>query len=138
MEKASPETPIGYRLDPFVRFMTIENMTHKVMSGGAKIHFDWDEARREGLPAPVATGVMTSAYISGMLTRFFGPTWFTSGWLEARYIASVYADDTVTSHAEVIDKSPEGVGTRIHLEVWTENQHGQKVTIGHASAVVWE
>jgi acyl dehydratase len=52
------------------------------------------------------------------------------------FIKPVYAGDRLTVHGVVKDKRPENDGTRVVVEVWCENQHGDKTAVGTASGLI--
>jgi len=39
-------------------------------------------------------------------------------------------------HGVVKDKQPDGSRTRVVVEVWCENQHGDKTAVGTASGLI--
>ncbi len=74
------------------------------------------------------------AYLSEVLKRFFGESWIRGGKLSVTFIGLVMPGDVVTPRAIVREKvTEEGMG-RLDLEVWVENQRGEKVIVGVASA----
>lgn len=105
-----------------------------VFSGIAKhwsnIHTDLDVAERAGFPETLAQGAMETCWTSHMLANFFGPSWFTSGWISHVYLKPVFRGDTVTLRGVV--KRVEG--DALFLETWIENQDGVMTAAGHASA----
>jgi acyl dehydratase len=52
------------------------------------------------------------------------------------FIKPVYAGDRLTVHGVVKDKQPADGATRVVVEVWVENEHGEKTAVGHASGLV--
>src|SRR6267142_1333286 len=74
------------------------------------IHTDEDWARQKGFRTTLAQGMMSTAYVSEMMTRLLG--------------AGV-----------VKETRPEGAGTRVVVEVWCQNQHGEKTAVGTASGL---
>lgn len=127
---------IGQEIEPVVRQMTIERMRRPLMAGGNPIHDDPVFAKDAGLPAPVATGVMSSALVSEMLTKMFGIDWIRSGSIDVKFIRPVYAGDTLTARGRITGKSETSTGVRIALDVRCETQRGEPVTVGSASVVV--
>jgi acyl dehydratase len=127
---------IGQEIPPVVKQMTLERMSHPLMSGSNPIHYDPVFAQHAGLPAPIATGVMSSAFLSEMLTAAFGVNWLRSGSMDVKFIRSIYADDTVTARGRISDKRATSTGRRIALEIWCETQRGGLVTVGTADVVV--
>ena len=52
------------------------------------------------------------------------------------FLKPVFVGDVITAGAMVKEKIPEGRGTRIVLETWCDNQNGDRVLAGTASALV--
>jgi acyl dehydratase len=71
-----------------------------------------------------------------MMTQFLGEGFITGGEMSMFFIKPVYAGDTLTVHGVVKEKIPADGATRIVVEVWCENQHGDKTAVGTASGVV--
>ena len=78
---------------------------------------------------------MQSMYISELGTRLFGRSWHDSGWTLHTFLHPVYAGDTLTAKAVVVDHPGAPERDRVELEVWLENQDGAKVVVGWMSAV---
>jgi acyl dehydratase len=111
-------------------------MSRPVMAGGNPIHYDAAFAETAGLSAPIATGVMSSAFLSEMLTKAFGIEWIRSGSIDVRFIRPIYAGDTVTARGRITGKHETSSGVRIGLEIWCDTQRGEAATIGTAHVVV--
>jgi acyl dehydratase len=106
------------------------------MAGGNPIHHDPTFAKNAGLPAPIATGVMSSAFLSEMLTQAFGIEWLRSGSIDVKFIRPIYAGDAVTARGRITGKSETSTGVRIAVDIWCDTQRGEPVTIGTAHVVV--
>jgi acyl dehydratase len=52
------------------------------------------------------------------------------------FVKPVYAGDRLTAHGVVKDRQNENGATRVVVEVWVENQHGEKTAVGHATGLV--
>ncbi|MFI5340349.1 MAG: MaoC/PaaZ C-terminal domain-containing protein [Candidatus Methylomirabilales bacterium] len=102
------------------------------------IHTDLDVARKAGLPNTLAQGMMETVYLAELLTSFFGPSWFTTGWEKMKFIAPVLSGETVTARGVVTGESKDAEGTRVELEIWCENSAGKMTAAGWASARVNE
>jgi acyl dehydratase len=92
------------------------------------IHTDDDAARKAGFRAPIAGGEQTYAVMANFILDSFGVGFLRGGRLEAALVMPVFYGDTITMHARII----EGDGSQLQLEVWTENQRGERVLIGTA------
>ncbi len=99
------------------------------------IHTDESWAHAKGFRTTLAQGMMSTAYASGMMTRFLGAGFLKGGTLSMSFIKPVYAGDRLTVHGRVTATRPEGAGTRVDVEVWCQNQHGEKTAVGTASGL---
>jgi acyl dehydratase len=127
---------VGQEVAPVVKQMTLARMSHPLMAGSNPIHYDSEFAKKAGLPAPIATGVMSSAFLSEMLTKAFGVEWIRGGAMDVKFIRPIYAGDTVTARGRITSKTETSTGRRIALDIWCETQRGEAVTVGTASVVV--
>jgi acyl dehydratase len=127
---------VGQEIEPRVKQVMLERMRRPLMAGNNPIHYDPAFAHTAGLRAPIATGVMSSAFLSEMLTRVFGVEWIRGGSMDVKFIRPIYADDTVTSRGRITGKHETSTGVRITLDIWCETQRGEPVTVGTASVVV--
>jgi 3-hydroxybutyryl-CoA dehydratase len=100
------------------------------------IHTDEAWARAKGFRAPLAQGMMSTAYVSEMMTNFLGEGFVKGGTLSMSFIQPVYAGDRLTIHGEVKEKRAEGTATRVVVEVWCENQEGERTAAGTASGLI--
>ena len=99
------------------------------------IHTDEAWARQKGFRTTLAQGMMSTAYVSEMMTRFLGAGFVRGGTMSMAFIKPVYTGDRLTVHGVVKEVRPESGGTRIVVEVWCENQHGEKTAAGTASGL---
>jgi acyl dehydratase len=100
------------------------------------IHTDEDWARQKGFRTTLAQGMMSTAYVSEMMTRQLGAGFVKGGTISMAFIKPVYAGDRLTAHGVVKDRQHENGATRVVVEVWVENQHGEKTAVGHATGLV--
>jgi len=100
------------------------------------IHTDEAWARRKGFRTTLAQGMMSTAYVSEMMTRFFGAGFVRGGTMSMAFVQPVYAGDRLTVRGVVKELRAESGGTRVVVDVWCENQHGQKTAVGTASGVL--
>lgn len=132
--------PPGTPLAPLVKQVMQDQIA--VFSGVGKhlrnIHTDLDVARKGGLQNTIAQGMMETIYLTELLTRFFGPSWFTTGWEKMKFIAPVFSGETITARGVLTGESRDAEGTRLELEVWCENSAGKLTCAGWASARVME
>jgi acyl dehydratase len=97
------------------------------------IHSDEAWARQKGFKGCLAQAMMSTAYISELMTGAFGAGFVKGGTMSVAFVKPVYAGDRLTVHGVVKDKRQEEGGTRVVVEVWCENQHGEQTAIGTAS-----
>jgi acyl dehydratase len=100
------------------------------------IHSDEAFARKRGFPAPLAQAMMSTAYVSEMMTRFVGSGFVKGGTLSMTFVKPVLAGDRLTVHGVVKERRPDAGRTRVVVEVWCENQHGDTTAVGTASGLV--
>ena len=96
------------------------------------IHQDDEIARMMGLPGVIAHGMLSYGLLTRALTDFLGDPARLQG-LRVRFSAMVVPGDTVTCRGSV-DSLDEAAGTAA-LNVWVENQRGEKV-LSKGQAVV--
>src|SRR5882672_10109217 len=99
------------------------------------IHTDEAWARAKGFRAPLAQAMMSTAYVSELMTRFLGAGFVRGGTLSMIFIKPVYAGDRLTVRGVVKDKRREDSATRVSVDVWCENQHGEKTAVGTATGL---
>ena len=101
---------------------------------GANVHTDSDlAARRLGTPYAIASGRMSLAYAAEALRRYFGADAFHhTGTLNLKFLRPVRPGDTLS----VSGREDEAVGTRVFVEVWCENQRGERTAAGIGSALI--
>jgi acyl dehydratase len=100
------------------------------------IHSDEAFARTKGFRAPLAQAMMSTAYVSEMMTRFVGAGFVKGGSMSMTFIRPVLAGDRLTVRGIVKERRPESGRTRVVVEVWCENQDGDKTAVGTASGLV--
>jgi acyl dehydratase len=103
---------------------------------GQSIHTDPQLAKKAGFADSVAQGLMGADYISELMTERFQRGWLLNGRLSLAFVKPVIRGDSLTAKAASSDDLDEGAFTRRVFDVWCENQRGEAVTLGTASAVV--
>jgi acyl dehydratase len=98
-------------------------------------HTNREMARALGFPDIVVQGMMTLCFLSGLLTREYGPGWLRGGKMAVSLVNVVWCEDVVTARAKVREETEEGSQRRAHLDVWCEKADGTKVVVGNASAL---
>ena len=126
---------IGAELPPLTK--TIQQRQIDCYSGVRpnSIHTDPEWARRKGFRAPLAQAMMSTAYVSQLMTQFAGEGFVKGGRMSVSFIKPVIVGDTLTVRGRVKNREPEGDRTRVTVEVWCENQDGVKTMVGTASGL---
>ena len=130
------DTPVGHELVGVSKQAVIQLMGSRLWGRFNPNHWDPEYARATGLAAPIQTGEMSSAYISEMLVNHFGRHFFLGSRLECKYVNATLANEVITTFGVVRDKVAKGDGVRFVVEVWAENEDGQKKTVGTAEVDV--
>jgi len=100
------------------------------------IHSDEAWARQKGFRACLAQGMMSTAYVSQMMVELLGPGFASGGTMSMAFIKPVYAGDRLTVHGVIKDRQSDNGATRVVVEVWVENQQGEKTAVGQATGLV--
>ncbi len=89
-----------------------------------------------GFPDIVVQGMMSTCFLSEMMTQRFGAGWIAGGKMDVNLVNIVWQSDVLTCRGFVRELTSEGDRQRAHLDVWAEKEDGTKATIGSASALV--
>jgi acyl dehydratase len=100
------------------------------------IHTDEAWAHAKGFRAPLAQGMMSTAYVSEMMTQALGAGFVKGGTISVAFVKPVYVGDRLTVRGVVKEQRPERDAVRVLVDVWCENQHGQKTAVGTASGLL--
>ena len=92
------------------------------------IHSDPAAASRAGFTAPIAAGEQTLAVIAEWLTAKFGARFTRGGRIEVTLTRPVFYGDTLVSHAVAAHEEK----SNLRLDIWVENQNGERVLEGVA------
>jgi hypothetical protein len=65
-----------------------------------------------------------------MCVNYFGRHYFKNSRFNCKYIASTYANEVITTYGVVREKTPTTAGVRFLVDVWADNQEGEKKTVG--------
>jgi acyl dehydratase len=127
---------VGQELPSLVKEMSQRRID--VYSGvrPRSIHTDEAWAHQKGFRTTLAQGMMSTAFASEMMTRLLGEGFVRGGTLSMAFIRPVYTGDRLTVHGVVKETRPGGGRTRVVVEVWCENQHGEKTAVGTASGLI--
>lgn len=136
MTIATKNMEVGQELPPVRKEITFEDMRLFSMWSNRNIHTDWEVAKKGGLPAPIAQGLMSHAYLSEMLTTFFGKNWLQGGRLSVTFLRYTLPGDAITSRGVIREKVVEGAQIRFKCDIWCESLGGEKTVVGTATALV--
>jgi acyl dehydratase len=134
--RVETETTIGQVLPPLAKDVSQRRID--VYSGvkPRSIHSDEAWARQKGFRACLAQGMMSTAYVSQLMVSLLGARFARGGTMSMAFVKPVYAGDRLSVHGIIKDKQPDNGATRVVVEVWVENQHGEKTAVGHATGLV--
>ena len=124
------DTPVGHVLVGVRKRAAIQLMGSRLWGRFNPNHWDPVYAAETGLRAPIQTGEMSSAYIAEMCVNHFGAAMFRNARVVCKYIASTHANEVITTQGRVSAKTPKGNGFRFTVEVWADNEQGEKKTVG--------
>ena len=133
---------VGTELAPLVKQMTLEKM--RLFSGGegrsekVNLHTDATAAERDtGMKQPFASGRISLGYASELMSRFVGLDLFShAGTIDFKFIKPVMPGDTITVHGRVSEVEPVPQGTLVIVDIYCQNQKGEKTSVGSGSAIV--
>lgn len=130
------DTPLGYELVGVKKKAAIQLMGSRLWGRFNPNHWDPVYAAETGLPAPIQTGEMSTAYLSEMCVNHFGRNYFRDSRMVCKYVNSTFANEVITTYGVVRDKEPKGNGYRFKVEIWTQNESGETKTTGWFEANV--
>ena len=80
---------------------------------------------------------MSVAFAAESLRKFFGAAAFNhTGTVNLKFLRPVKSGDTITVYGSVIHQERVETGTLVTVDVYCENQDGDKTAIGTGTAVV--
>lgn len=93
--------------------------------------------QRLGTTYPIASGRMSIAFASESLRKFFGADVFNhTGTVNLKFLRPVKEGDTLTIGGSVNSRQQVDNGTLVTVDLYCENQNGDKTAIGQGSAIV--
>ena len=94
-------------------------------------------AQRLGTNYAIASGRMSVAFATESLRRFFGPEVFNhTGTVNLKFLRPVKGGDTITVTGAVSAQEEAADGVRVSVDLFCENQNGDRTAIGTGTAVV--
>ena len=93
--------------------------------------------QRLGTTYPIASGRMSVAFAAESLRRFFGPEVFNhTGSVNLKFLRPVKGGDTITVTGEVTTREETDDGDRVIVNLYCENQNGDRTAVGIGTAVI--
>ena len=93
--------------------------------------------RRLGTTYTLASGRMSVAFASESLRKFFGADVFNhTGTVNLKFLRPVKEGDTITVGGSVNSQQKVENGTMVIVDLYCENQNGDKTAIGQGTAIV--
>jgi len=134
------DVQVGSEMPPLVKppIQQIQLTRYAGASGDFNpIHQDSAFAKAAGMSDVFAHGMLSMGFLAQSVTDWFGVG--TVRKLGVRFAALVRLGDVVTCKGKVVAKHPSVGGTGpslVDLELWAENQKGEKVITGKATAAL--
>jgi acyl dehydratase len=126
------DIPLGTRLPS----LSMKYTTDMFKLGDIKtLHNDYEAARLEGLPHPIAVAPQVAALIFRMMSACFGAGWIVGGKGSLTFRRPVWSDGFASAHGRVVGKSAEGERVRVTCDVWVERSDGERAVVGTCSAL---
>jgi hypothetical protein len=134
---ASREIEAGFQLEPITKKVTLDKMRlyRSQWPHLRNWHNDYAVAQKWGVAQPMAFASQIMEYFGELLIKFFGAG-YLGGTLSLAIIRSAWPEDVVTVRGTVREKVAEGENIRLILDVWCENQSGEKLLVGTASGLI--
>ena len=127
---------IGQELPSLVRQPTQRRIDAYSTVRAHSIHSDETWAQAKGFRTCLAQGMMSTAYVSDMMTRLLGSGFVKGGTMSIAFVKPVYAGDRLTVRGVVKDTRREDGRTRVLVEVSCTNQDGQQTAARGVPAVL--
>ncbi len=123
----------GDELAPVSRLQTQKRFIRWAQASNdlSDIHYDYKLMRSRGMPDVVGQGALSTAYIGTMLTNWCMPAGFLRR-LTVQYRHYSFPGDVLTTKGVVTSKRRDAGDNVVTLDVWAENQHGRRLTVGQA------
>jgi len=132
---ASRDLPVGFELEPVTKKITLDkSRIYEGWPATRSRHCDYDAAHATGLSAPNINGAVVAGVLGELFIKFFGKN-YIGGTLSFSLIRQVQLDDELTAGGVIKEKVDEADGVRLVLDVWLDNQNGDKVLVGKASGL---
>jgi acyl dehydratase len=131
------DVALGAALPPLVKgpIRQIQLTRYAGASGDFNpIHQDDEFARAAGMGGVFAHGMLSMGFVAQALTDWAGAGRVRK--LGVRFTGLVRLKDVITCTGRVIGKASTNGAHLVELEVWAENQRGEKVVTGQATVTL--
>ena len=131
------DVKVGDELPPLVKgpIQQIQLTRYAGASGDFNpIHQDDEFARAAGMGGVFAHGMLSMGFVGQAVTDWAGAGQVRK--LGARFAGLVRLKDTITCRGRVLAKSSKDDVNLVDLEVWAENDKGDKVVTGKATVAL--
>lgn len=139
VESFGENTRVGDLLEPETSEVTFEQAAVFSRLGEYVVntHNNLQAARDGKLRQPIVQGAQQFGLVAARLVEAFGPGFFTSGWVKAKFLVPVEVFEQMTIQALVTGIIPQDDGRRrAELEFWIRRADRRLVTVGWASALL--
>ena len=102
------------------------------------IHNDLEVARAGALPVLIVQGQQQAGLVASYMAQAFGTAWFTNGWFQLKFVATLQVFDPVELCGLVtgIKLLPAG-DVEVYLDIWVRRMSDARLTtVGWASCVL--
>lgn len=102
------------------------------------IHNDLDVARAGALPVLIVQGQQQAGLVAAYLAQSFGAAWFSKGWFQLKFVATLQVFDPVEISGVVteVKRLPSGE-SEVFLDVWVRRMSDSRLTtVGWASCTL--
>jgi acyl dehydratase len=135
----SGELSAGQRLGPLTRTVTQRQIDCYSGVKPRSIHTDEAWAKAKGFPTTIAQGMMSTGYVSALLTAAIGGGFVAGGRIDARFLRPVHCGDTLSVSGTItgFSRRPDDPASRVevHVELAARNQHGEQTMAATASGL---
>jgi acyl dehydratase len=99
------------------------------------IHTDQRWAKAKGFDTTIAQGMMSTAYVSALMTSMLGAGFVAGGRMDVRFLRPVLEGDSLTVSGTVTGFVASGERIRVMADVAVHNQRGEQTLAGTASGL---
>lgn len=123
----------GREIPPLVKHPTTQQLVKWAGASGDyyEIHYDKDVALSQGLPGVIVHGRLKAAFLGQLITDWSGERG-TLKKLTCNYRGMDYPKKDMTCKGKVTKKYVKDGEHLVEAEIWTENEKGEKTTLGTA------